>query len=51
VIEVIEKIGWGKNKMKLKKITCRDFLEKSLKVEAGAAAGSIALEKLARCLG
>ena len=32
--------------MKLKKITRRDFLEKSLKVAAGAAAGSIALEKL-----
>ncbi len=32
--------------MKHKKITRRDFLEKSLKVAAGAAAGSIALEKL-----
>ena len=32
--------------MKLKKITRRDFLEKSLKVAAGAAAGSMALEEL-----
>ncbi len=32
--------------MKRKKITRRDFLEKSLKVAAGAAAGSITLEKL-----
>ena len=33
----MRKISWGKNKIKLKKITRRDFLEGSLKVAAGAA--------------
>ncbi len=33
----MRKISWGKNKIKLKKITRRDFLEGGLKVAAGAA--------------